>query len=1501
MKNKHNLSLFITCSFLVFGALSGISHKTTHELRIDEFDPVEGAYFAGKIEDPTGLIKAQKEVVPSDNEYNSQKTRSLGSNLIGNIESVWDNYTGKGTTVAIIDDGFDYNHPDFLRKDGTNAILSTSRYYYASGSSAYYQQYSTDSTCIAEDWESDGKGGYEWATHGTNTASTAAAGINNGGGVGIAPEADILALKIDFSFAAIDAAIRYAVAQKVDVINMSLGAYAENFTDGWGERQEGSSSVASYLNSACKQAYDAGIIVVAAAGNESTWHKSYPACNTKVIGVGALGDWDNKGNATKLAEFTNYVSSSQTGEINVDILAPGYVYTATQGGSKSSISHTYSDTQGTSFSSPIIAGAACLWKQKYPNGTPDQFLSQLQSSADDIGQYKNKMINVSEWDSDLTDVGPSNITNGRLNVAKLMAVDDPFVTTVESSLNISVSENKQIHLNTYSGTISYKSSNTSVATVSTSGLVTGVGAGDTTITVTASKNGKTATATVDVHVADIIAANSISFSPKSISLGVGDTYNSINTITTNPTNASKIFLFESEDESVATVDEETGLVTAVGTGTTNINVIAVYGSREDTLSVTVTQSSTKHTGTVTFGKNRNIDVNDTSVSGSDSLNNIWTVTTTDTTSFTPNDSYAQIGSNNNPASSIEFTLSMSSNVTFSDVSASFGGFSKTVGIITIKAGATTIGSGSLSKESDVEIKSSSSAIANSLVVTVSNITAGVKVYSISYSYTGGGDTPDTPTVTSVSVSPSSLSLDIYSKPNGTLSATVVGTHSPSQEVTWSSSNNSVATVSSSGVVTAVGTGNATITATSKVDTTKKGTCSVSVTNSTPVTLSSISITGYKTSLKVNTTFEFGGTVTAYFSNGSNSDVTSSATFTGYNMSQVGTQTVTVSYTYNGLTKSKEYTLSVTSGGTITCGYTIGWGQASSSDGDFTNFDSTSGSVSDILSFSTQQNNATNPAYYTGSLLRLYYNSGGSGGSITITPASGMTFTGFTMVTATTPTVKYSVNEGTKQTVSQSNKVYSVSNLNITSSLLIQNANTSNVKLDIVKITLTYEKQDTSDKIVSSLSATYSGSDVYVGNELDTSKVSVTASFTDSTKYKDEVLDSADYQLSGFNSSTIGNKSVTVTYIGELETASSPLTTTFSVKVVEDAVTNVSITCSKTYHPGDVISKSDLVVKLTHASGKTSTTTSFTLVNDGYQFTYQDAPSGGSSANKKFTVNYASNNYDFNVSVSRTAYQTISAQTKTLSSSEFNNSDLSKSSSTASKTSVTIGGVGFTVTTNAYVFSSSGTYYLSFGKTAGSINNTSAFNTDLTAVTVTCKSGARTDGALKISKDGTTYVDYDLLKLQQGGYRYFKYEYTSTSSKSGAAAYSNIEKIEYKLSASDNAVNVSNYIMYEDNTNQCVSKLDIAINRLNTMSAAEKNIFWNSQDYVISTARERILAWARHEGKDLTFVNSTYQLSGINNGFYSISESSTLINIVTILSIVSFISLSFILIKKKTKR
>lgn len=1046
----------------------------------------ENAYFVEKVEDPTGLIKAHKFYVPNDQKYSTQKTRSLGTPLIGDIESVWDSYTGEGTTIAIIDDGFDYNHPEFLRSDGTSAILSTSRYYYESGNNAYHQNYSDNPTVIGQDWD----GTYdEWTSHGTATSTTAAAPFNNGGGVGVAPEADILALKIDMTFVAIKAAIQYAIAQDVDVINMSLGAYAENFTDGFGDSQSGYSSTASYLESVSQQAYNAGIIVVAAAGNEATYRKSYPASNYKVVGVGALGDYDNKGNASALAEFTNYVSASQTGEINVDILAPGYVYTAHQAGTQNSPTHTYLDTQGTSFSSPIIAGAAALWKEKYPDGTPLQFLNQLQSSADDIGYYTNNMIPVSEWDPNRSDVGPSSIINGRLNVANLLDINNPHVSTAQSTLNISVGEKRQIDLETSSGTITYSSSNSNIASVTSTGLVEGVGAGSANIVVTASKNGQTTSTNVSVNVAGIVATDTMSFSPRQATLNVGDTYQSADTLVVTPSNASRLFLFESSDESVATVDEDSGLVTAVGVGLAIIDAISVYGDGYDSLTIDVTQAVTQ-SGIANFGSSTGkINVNGTSISGQDNLNNNWTVVTTGTTSFTPNADYSQIGSSSNPSSTITFTLTLSNSVNFTNVSAAFGGFSGSGATVTIKVGESTIGTGSVMSSVDTTTNSTSTASGTTLTISLTSIAKGIKAYSISYTYTSSsGGEPVAPTLTGVSV------------------------------------NN-----------------------------------------------------------------------------------------------------------------------------------------------------------------------------------------------------------------------------------------------------------------------------------------------------------------------------------------------------------------------------------NKTYHPGETIVKSDIDVDLNYSDGSSIATTNFTFLGEGYRFTYEDTNSGGLSKTKQFMIAYEGQSYPFSVNVNRATYGAPSGESTTLASSQFSSSNISKSSSTPSPTSISMGGLNFTVTSNAYAYLTSGTYYLSFGKNNGSIQNADIFSSDLSSITVVQKSGSRQDGLLSISKDGSVWTSYSSQEIAKGGYRYFKYAYLTTSS-----TYSNIESISWTLSGADSALNVSHFIMYEDSENQCLTKLDLAIDKLNTMSTSEKNIFLSSEDYVIATARERLEAWARHEGHELVLNGDFYQTINDNQLSYQFSEgpSSRTIVALTFIGMMSLLTVGGYLYRRR---
>lgn len=179
-------------------------------------------------------------------------------------------------------------------------------------------------------------------------------------------------------------------------------------------------------------------------------------------------------------------------------------------------------------------------------------------------------------------------------------------------------------------------------------------------------------------------------------------------------------------------------------------------------------------------------------------------------------------------------------------------------------------------------------------------------------------------------------------------------------------------------------------------------------------------------------------------------------------------------------------------------YTIGWGEASGDKSQ--NFTAVSGSVTEVLSFSSsKESSTTNPAYNSSnSELRLYYHSGGAGGSITLTPASGVTITGFVMTTSTTPSVKYTVDAGTATAVSQSNKTYTVTGISASSSLKIQNVNTSNTQLRIKTIQISYTISETKTLTGVTVSGNPSKTSYEAGEDFDPTGLTVTGTYSDAT-------------------------------------------------------------------------------------------------------------------------------------------------------------------------------------------------------------------------------------------------------------------------------------------------------------------------------------------------------------------------------------------------------------------
>ena len=133
-------------------------------------------------------------------------------------------------------------------------------------------------------------------------------------------------------------------------------------------------------------------------------------------------------------------------------------------------------------------------------------------------------------------------------------------------------------------TVTYSSSNTSIVTVNTTGLITAVATGSATITVTTQDGTKTATCAVTVNTPNV-AVTSVSLSPTTATLTVGGTQQLTPTVL--PSNATnKNVTYSSSNTAIATVNT-TGLITSVAAGTATITVTTQDGSKTATCTVTV--------------------------------------------------------------------------------------------------------------------------------------------------------------------------------------------------------------------------------------------------------------------------------------------------------------------------------------------------------------------------------------------------------------------------------------------------------------------------------------------------------------------------------------------------------------------------------------------------------------------------------------------------------------------------------------------------------------------------------------------------------------------------------------------------------------------------------------------------------------------------------------------------------------------------------------------------
>jgi len=279
-------------------------------------------------------MKVQAQLVPNDPYWSLQ----WGPQKI-EADYAWNTTVGDPSVlVAVVDTGIDYTHPDLA---------------------ANYVP-------LGYDWVNMDPDPLDDFGHGTHCAGIIAAVSNNNLGIAGLAQVRVMAEKVLDSSGGgywdwIANGIINATDCGADIISMSLGGYGES----------------ELLHEAVRYAYDAGVLVIAAAGNDNTNMKLYPAGYDEVIAVAATDQNDNK------ASFSNWGDWVELAAPGVDIYSTMPTYHVTMNDYGYSMNYSY--MSGTSMACPHVAGVAALVWSRYPNKTRDWVRMWLRCTADDLG------------------------------------------------------------------------------------------------------------------------------------------------------------------------------------------------------------------------------------------------------------------------------------------------------------------------------------------------------------------------------------------------------------------------------------------------------------------------------------------------------------------------------------------------------------------------------------------------------------------------------------------------------------------------------------------------------------------------------------------------------------------------------------------------------------------------------------------------------------------------------------------------------------------------------------------------------------------------------------------------------------------------------------------------------------------------------------------------------------------------------------------------------------
>lgn len=300
---------------------------------------------------------------------------------VGMVSGAFQGRTGAGQVVAILDTGIDKTHPYLSGRVVSEACFSTTDALGPSTSLCPGGASSSTATNSGLDCSSSIDG----CDHGTMVAGIVAGNTHPSYGGGMARSAQLISIQVfsqidNSSFChgappclgsfpsdqilGLDRVYELRSSYRIAAVNMSLGgetypSYCDSLVPDY--------SIIASLRLA-------GIATVVASGNDGkTSELSVPACLSNVISVGSTTDWDT-------------VSSFSNSAFMLQLLAPGANITSTYPSS------SYLTGSGTSFATPMVAGAIAVLREQNPQASVDTMLAMLKNTGLGVVDSRNELL-----------------------------------------------------------------------------------------------------------------------------------------------------------------------------------------------------------------------------------------------------------------------------------------------------------------------------------------------------------------------------------------------------------------------------------------------------------------------------------------------------------------------------------------------------------------------------------------------------------------------------------------------------------------------------------------------------------------------------------------------------------------------------------------------------------------------------------------------------------------------------------------------------------------------------------------------------------------------------------------------------------------------------------------------------------------------------------------------------------------------------------------------------